>query len=211
MNKIDQKIVGYKIVKKEENSKSEIEIDSEIDDSSLSSVTYKFKVEDDSYYVHLTSANNKPYSIFINSKCVEHLEAIGAITTLVSLLFQYNAPYDKIAKALDKMISSGKQAYWGKNYEHPNKKRNYHSIYQEIAEIVRHFIRNLNKDESNLNPKFEELPVYEEQLVEVALEKAKTENITIYTHVCSSCGEKKAILMDGCITCVGGCGFSKCG
>jgi len=197
--KIDKKITGWKVNASDQQPIQEILIPSPIDDTLLNSKTYKFKVNEASYYVTLTEAENKPYSIFINSKSKEHLEAIGAITTLVSLLFQSDISNSKVIKALDEMISSGSKAYWSKNYEVEGKKKNYHSLYQEIGAIIKHFISNL------------ELPRYMEQPVDIVREKSqdlKGGEIK-FTHVCSACGEKKAILMDGCVTCTE-CSYSKC-
>lgn len=184
----------------------------EVDDSLLQSKTYKFKPIEDSYYVTITVYNNKPYSIFINSKDTTHLEALGVLTTLLSMLFQSGADIDKLINACMKMISSGDKGYWGTNWLIKGKKTRYNSIYEEVGSILRHFNTDLNKGRIK---SFTDLPKYEEQRVELVretvnmLDKSKLQ----FTHICVACGNLSAILLDGCITCVGtdDCNYSKCG
>lgn len=206
--KIDKKITGWKVNASDPQLIQEISIPSDIDDTLLSSKTYKFKPFDKAHYLTITEYNNKPYSIFYNSKDTTHLEAMGVLTTCLSMLFQLNAPIEKLVRACNEMVSSGDKAYWGKNYQVERKKKNYSSIYEEIGAIIEHYNSNLNP---KIASKFEELPKYIEQPVDIVREKnqdLKGSGIK-FTHVCSSCGQKKAILMDGCVTCTE-CLYSKC-
>jgi ribonucleoside-diphosphate reductase alpha chain len=199
--KIEQKITDYKVINMEEDKPKQAV---EIDDTLLVSVTYKFKPENDAYYMTITTYNNKPYSIFINSKETTHLEALGVLTTLLSMLFQANADINKLISACSKMITTGEKGYWGKNWEVVGKKTRYNSIYQEIGAILKHYITGVSSEG------FETLPKYKEQPVEVVAEKAKELTEVTYTHTCPSCNKFKAILLDGCITCLA-CSYSKCG
>jgi hypothetical protein len=223
MLKIDKKIVGYKVLTKD----NEI-IDSSIDTVDLSNAvkildvvtenvaytrhareevlsgrTYKIRPQNStsSYYITINNQTingvSTPMEIFINSKNIEHFQWMQLATRLISAVFRKGGDIDFIIEELQ-AIHDPMGGYWGKD-RFTGKGKFFKSIINEIGDVVK----------EHLETGMEIIEIEEaEQVREEVIEDVQgyPESAT----VCSKCSIKAVVILDGCATCLD-CGDSKCG
>jgi hypothetical protein len=198
MTKIDKKIVGWSVVKDEINHEVTILHQERL--SVLSGKTYKIAkspLSESALYVTLNDHDGKPFEIFLNSKDTRHHQWIVALTRVISSVFRKGGDCTFLIEELKSIHDPG-GGYFKKGKYIP-------SLVAEIGHVLEeHFI------DLGLHEKDESLAVAAQAMMKEKIEKK--EGVESKMQTCQKCGQKSAILMDGCWTCTAeGCYYSKCG
>lgn len=198
MTKIDKKIIGWSVVKDEINHEVTILHQERL--SVLSGKTYKIAkspLSESALYVTLNNHDGKPFEIFLNSKDTRHHQWIVALTRVISSVFRKGGDCTFLIEEL-KSIHDPNGGYFKKGKYIP-------SLVAEIGHVLEeHFI------DLGLHEKDESLAVAAQAMINEKIENK--EDTTSKMQTCQKCGQKSAILMDGCLTCTNtDCLFSKCG
>lgn len=251
MNKIDKKIVGFKVVQPSEaltanNTDIEtiaqaIETDAgealpDLRQSLLEMQSYLVKKElirplvcnsktyrlkppqaEHALYVTISSIEQEgkryPFELFFNTKNPNHIEWTSALTLTISIAFRTAI---ETRSSLSGLISNLKETFGtGGSYlsKVPAKPKFVNGLVAEIGLVIEEF----NNECLVWNAHSENHDVWEtevetaERLFEEAYGFTPSEPTkSKITNPCPECGEQLSLL-DGCSTCVQGCGYSKCG
>lgn len=227
--KIDNKIVGYKVlkdgtdteaeaVKKEEDNVVQMHERVERPDMLLGS-TYKIKTPLSDHALYITVNDivlnhgteheiRRPFEVFINSKSMDHFQWIVALTRIVSAVFRKGGDVTFLVEELRSVFdpSGGYFKPGGKFMP---------SLVAEIGDVLESHMRmiGLIKDSG---PDKHQQKLIEEKRAEYAesqkLAESSTESSEFPTsaQLCNKCNTKAMIQMDNCLTCLN-CGDSKCG
>ena len=210
---IQKKIVGYKVVAKEENPvETEIKRDSLHENVERPEVllgsTYKIKTPESEHAIYVTindivmnegtsHEERRPYEIFVNSKNMDHFQWVIALTRVVSAVFRKGGEVAFLAEEL-KSVFAPKGGYFKKGKFMP-------SLVAELGFVLETHLLSIGLIEidrdANLNA------FIEQKRSEHGVNDGEFPD---YAVVCSKCNTKAAVMMDGCLTCLS-CGDSKCG
>jgi hypothetical protein len=218
-NKITKKIIGYKVLNKDIEPIQEQPIsmlksimhEGIKRDDELYGKTYKIKIASLEHAVYVTVNRMMvddvyyPYEVFINSKNVEHLQYITAITRLISSVMRKGGNVRFIAEELMQVFDAN-GGHWTKKGANGEKPRFMPSLVAEIGLCLsKHFdyIDYLNNAEK------QPIEPIKEDLIQTDEEEPQ---YPPSAQICPSCKQKSAMLLDGCLTCLDGvCAYSKCG
>jgi hypothetical protein len=200
MNKIEHKIVGYKVVDKtEEKVVFEMIHENFPRPPHLTGTTYKVKTPQSEHALYITindmvlnGDERHPYEMFINSKNMEHFQWVLALTRLVSAVWRKGGDSTFLVEEL-KNVFDPKGGYYKKGGVYMP------SLVAEIGSVIeQHLI------ETGV------IKVEVDEHQQAYLEAKKEEAKGVEMQLCTKCNVKALILMDGCMTCTN-CGDSKCG
>jgi hypothetical protein len=201
MLKIDQKIVGYKVVDKTEEPVAEAQVMHELlpRPNCLTGTTYKVKTPQSEHALYITindmvlnGDERHPYEMFINSKNMEHFQWVLALTRLVSAVWRKGGDSTFLVEEL-KNVFDPKGGYYKKGGVYMP------SLVAEIGTVIEQHL---------IGTGVIKVKVDEHQ--QAYLQAKKEEAKGVEMQLCSKCNVKALILMDGCMTCTN-CGDSKCG
>ena len=232
MKKIDKKIVGYKVVTEQvaptntEETKQFLEASTPL---SLKELKRPLRLGNEwrlkppyvehALYVRLNSIEHEgkkyPYEIFFNTKEVTQIEWLNALTLTLSIAFrtaiETNTSLTSIVENLKETFGT-QSSYLSKV---PSKPKFVNGLVAEIGLVIEEFnneclawnYENYEFQGETAKGAYEAL----EELDKLAYKEAKerTEQTKVI-NPCPECGEQLSLL-DGCLTCVEGCGWSKCG
>lgn len=128
----------------------------------------------------------RPFEIFINSKNVEHVQWVSALTRVMSAVFRKGGDYAFLVEELQEVYAPN-GGYW-------NGPKYMDSIVANIGQILETHI-----NQKKLKPK-----------LEVVQTTSVSEDFPESAVLCKICRYKAVIIKDGCPTCLN-CGDSKCG
>jgi hypothetical protein len=231
-HKIDNKIVGYKVLT-EEASKDELQPSNDeiIDDREsmhenlerpemLFGSTYKIKTPQSEHALYITindmilnmgteHEERRPYEIFINSKNMEHFQWVLALTRVISAVFRKGGDACFLVEEL-KAVFDPKGGYFKKGGVFMP------SLVAEIGCAIESHMKLIGMLKDN------ELDEHQKKLIEAKRKEFEdrnnpgknddndTSNFPEQAQLCTKCQTKALVLMDGCMTCLN-CGDSKCG
>ena len=202
-HKIDQKIVGYKVVNKEDEALPVEKITQLMHESlprpnCLTGTTYKIKTPQSDHALYITINDmvldgvHHPYEMFINSKNMDHFQWVLAMTRLVSAVWRKGGDSTFLVEEL-KNVFDPKGGYYKRGGVYMP------SLVAEIGSVIeQHLIAT-----GVIKVKVDE---HQQAYLEAKKEEAKG----VEMQLCTKCNVKALILMDGCMTCTN-CGDSKCG
>jgi len=199
-NKIDQKIVGYKVVDKTEEPVVEAQFMHEnlVRPNCLTGTTYKVKTPQSEHALYITINDmvlddvHHPYEMFINSKNMDHFQWVLAVTRLVSAVWRKGGDSTFLVEEL-KNVFDPKGGYYKRGGVYMP------SLVAEIGTVIEQHLKSIGVIK----------PVVDEHQ-QAYLEAKKEEAKGVDMQFCTKCNTKALILMDGCMTCTN-CGDSKCG
>jgi hypothetical protein len=207
--KIDQKIVGYSVVKLDEPVSATsyenrtFHHEKTPRPSILPGATYKVKtpLSDHALYITINDIvfnqgtsyeTQRPFEIFINSKAMEHFQWIVALTRIISAVFRKGGECAFLVEEL-RSVFDPKGGYFKKGGKYMP------SLVAEIGDVIEQHLTRLGLYERD------------ESLVEAAkvmvAEKVESKKPG---QLCDKCGDYAVVLLDNCLTCLS-CGSSKCG
>jgi len=237
--KIANKIVGYEVVKEEEErlAREEAQADSQNRPSAtiirmtervarpegmeaLEGSTYKIKTPLDDHAMYVTindivlnlgteHEQRRPFEIFINSKNMDHFQWIVALTRLMSAVFRKGGDVTFLAEELQAVFDPRG------GYFKPGGKF-MPSIIADIGAVIEHHLQKIGLMEK------EELSEQQQLILDQKRAEAESvadkraaapegdDNYPASATLCNKCHTKAVIIMDNCATCLS-CGYSKCG
>jgi hypothetical protein len=201
-HKIENKIVGYKVVDKSVEEVKPAVISQVMHESlkrpnSLVGTTYKIKTPQSEHALYITINDmildgvHHPYEMFINSKNMEHFQWVLALTRLVSAVWRKGGDSVFLVEEL-KNVFDPKGGYYKRGGVYMP------SLVAEIGSIVEQHLKAIGM-----------IKVVVDEHQKAFLDAKKEESQGIELQLCSKCNVKAMILMDGCMTCTN-CGDSKC-
>jgi hypothetical protein len=205
MNKIDQKIVGYKVVNKEDEALPVEKITQLMHESlprpnCLTGTTYKIKTPQSEHALYITINDmvldgvHHPYEMFINSKNMDHFQWVLALTRLVSAVWRKGGDSTFLVEEL-KNVFDPKGGYYKKGGVYMP------SLVAEIGSVIEQHLIATGVIKVKVD-------AHQQAYLEAKKEEVGEEGLK-NAELCTSCNTKSLVLMDGCVTCVS-CGFSKC-
>lgn len=224
--KIDQKIVGYKVVTKDDkqitpapDAREKITESMKRPEMLIGS-TYKIKPPIAEYALYITIndmlinagteyESRQPYEVFINSKNMEHFQWVLALTRVISAVFRKGGDITFLVYEL-KDIFDPKGGYFKKGGVYMP------SLVAEIGHAIEHHMKLIGIikapeiDEHQKKFLAEKRKEFEAQKKDNTYESVGDGEFPEKAQLCTKCNVKALILMDGCLTCLN-CGDSKCG
>lgn len=202
MTKIDQKIVGYSVVKKDE-VKRDIPVvapEKAKRPEVLTGCTYKIAATPLSEHALYVTINDRvmdgqriPFEIFLNCREMKHFQWIVALTRVMSAVFRKGGEINFLIEELKSVFTPEGGVFIGGRYVP--------SLVSQIGDVIeRHLI------EIGLHTKDNSLQEAAVAMIASKVESKKANGATL----CEKCNEVSVIIMDGCATCTS-CGASKCG
>jgi hypothetical protein len=224
--KIEKKIVGFKVVTKEDQqvavkekeTTDVISMDEHVlRPEMLFGSTYKIKTPQSEHALYITvndmilnmgteHEERRPYEVFINSKNMEHFQWVLALTRVISAVFRKGGDITFMVEEL-KAVFDPKGGYFKKGGVYMP------SLVAEIGHAIEQHMKQIGM------LKDMELEAHQKQFL---AEKRKefeakhgdqadeSDNFPEQAQLCTKCQTKALVLMDGCMTCLN-CGESKCG
>jgi len=233
--KLDNKIVGFDVVKEEEKDAAQ-EIASEstaVSESvadgnvvhmhekverpeTLMGSTYKIKtpLSEHSLYVTINDIVlnqgtehelRRPFEVFINSKNMDHFQWIVALTRIISAVFRKGGDVTFLVDEL-RSVFDPRGGYFKKGGKYMP------SLVAELGDAIECHLKliGLIKDDE-LDEHQQKLMAEKRAQYEAANQEAEAESdFPAGAQLCGKCSTKAVIKMDGCMTCLN-CGDSKCG
>ena len=199
MLKIDKKIVGYKVIDKDEEKVVVEMIHENLPrPPHLTGTTYKIKTPQSEHALYITINDmildgvHHPYEMFINSKNMDHFQWVLALTRLVSAVWRKGGDSTFLVEEL-KNVFDPKGGYYKRGGVYMP------SLVAEIGSVIEQHLKATGV-----------IKVEVDEHQQAYLEAKKEESKGVDMQLCTKCNVKALILMDGCMTCTN-CGDSKCG
>lgn len=237
--KISKNIVGYEVVKPEEELAAQQKAAAEIEARSSAKVirmtekvlrpegmealegsTYKIKTPLDDHAMYVTindivlnpgteHEQRRPFEIFINSKNMDHFQWIVALTRLMSAVFRKGGDVTFLAEELQAVFDP-KGGYFKPGG------RFMPSIIAEIGDVIAHHMRKIGLMEKEELSEQQKLILNQKRAEAEGLQAAvpaaagEDGSYPASATLCNKCHTKAVVVMDNCATCLS-CGYSKCG
>ena len=237
--RIQKKIVGYEVVKPEEEAAAKEAAQVEVEGrqkakiirmtervlrpegmESLEGSTYKIKTPLDDHAMYVTindivlnagteHEQRRPFEIFINSKNMDHFQWIVALTRLMSAVFRKGGDVTFLAEELQAVFDPRG------GYFKPGGKF-MPSIIAEIGAVIEHHLQKIGLMEKEELSEQQQLILDQKWAeAEASAQKKTTDASADATYpasatLCNKCHTKAVVIMDNCATCLS-CGYSKCG
>lgn len=231
--KIEKKIVGYNVVKDDEEAAAPVtaapkELKSEGNvvhlteqlerPEMLIGSTYKVKTPLSEHALYITVNDvilnpgtenelRRPFEIFINSKNMDHFQWIVALTRIISAVFRKGGDVTFLVEEL-RSVFDPKGGYFKKGGKFMP------SLVAEIGDAIECHMRMIgllkddDLDEHQKKLIAEKRAQYDSSLKQD--EENSASDFPASAQLCKKCHTKAAMIMDGCLTCLN-CGDSKCG
>jgi len=237
--RIQSKIVGYEVVKEEQELAAKEEARSDSGErptaqiirmtervlrpegmESLEGSTYKIKTPLDDHAMYVTindiilnlgteHEQRRPFEIFINSKNMDHFQWIVALTRLMSAVFRKGGDVTFLAEELQAVFDPRG------GYFKPGGKF-MPSIIADIGAVIEHHLQKIGLMEKEELSEQQQLILDQKRAeVEASTRKKSADAEADATYpasatLCNKCHTKAVVIMDNCATCLS-CGYSKCG
>ena len=220
--KIDNKITGYEVVKKDEPGRAESNVvlmhEKLERPEMLIGSTYKLKTPLTEHAIYDTinalvlnqgtpHERRQPFEIFINSKSMDHFQWVVALTRVLSAVFRKGGDCTFLVEELHSVFDP-RGGYFKKGKYTP-------SLVAELGDVIETHLKMIGLIPS------EEMDESRKQFIETKRAEAmgrqtkKTSNeergdFPADAQLCGKCSTKAVVKMDGCMTCLN-CADSKCG
>ena len=235
--KITENIVGYEVVKPQEEkatapegegrSKAKVirmteQVQRPEGMECLEGSTYKIKTPLDDHAMYVTindivlnagteHESRRPFEIFINSKNMDHFQWIVALTRLMSAVFRKGGDVTFLAEELQAVFDP-KGGYFKPGGKFMP------SIIAEIGAVIEHHLQKIGLMEKEELSEQQQLLLNEKRAEAEASAQKKTAadlaaddgTYPASATLCGKCNTKAVVVMDSCATCLS-CGYSKCG
>ena len=233
--KIDKKIVGYAVIKPEEENSvpasalpeppAVVQMHEKVErPEMLTGCTYKVKTPLSDHALYITINDivlnqgtphevRRPFEIFINSKNMDHFQWIVALTRIISAVFRKGGDSVFLIEEL-RSVFDPRGGYFKKGGKYMP------SLVAEIGDVIEAHMRTIGMlkdelpDDHQRALMAEKRAQYEAHLRAMDAARPKeTEQPHTFPEtasLCPKCQTKAMILMDNCLTCLN-CGYSKCG
>ncbi len=220
VKKIQGKIVGYKVVSKEEPAvvAEVVHMHETVQrPEKLTGTTYKLKtpehISEHSLFITINDMVlnegteheiRRPFEIFINSKSMEHYQWIVALTRIMSAVFRKGGDITFLVEELHSVFDP-RGGYWNKGKYVP-------SLIAEIGNVIEQHLVEIGLLKPN-KPDEHQQAFIEQKQAELSSNTPGDDEVGSFppnATLCYKCHAKAVIQKDGCMTCLN-CGDSKCG
>ena len=237
--RIQSKIVGYEVVKEQEEAAAREKARAETEErqkakiirmtervarpegmEALEGSTYKIKTPLDDHAMYVTindivlnqgteHEQRRPFEIFINSKNMDHFQWIVALTRLMSAVFRKGGDVTFLAEELQAVFDPRG------GYFKPGGKF-MPSIIAEIGAVIEHHLQKIGLMEKEELSEQQQLILDQKRAQAETSAQKKTADVNpdasypASATLCNKCHTKAVVIMDNCATCLS-CGYSKCG
>jgi len=228
--KINQKIVGYKVMNKEPKIEKiseplpEVVVPDYLHEAVkrpelLLGSTYKIKTPQSEHALYITindivmnegteHEERRPYEVFINSKNMEHFQWVLGLTRVISACFRKGGDICFLVEEL-KGVFDPKGGYFKRGGVYMP------SLVAEIGLAIENHMRQIGmlEDEAMDENQKQFLAAKRKEFEATHNDTATIDeegSFPAQAKLCGKCHTKALILMDGCMTCLN-CGDSKCG
>ncbi len=208
-NKIDSKIVGYKVLSESTPAPEPEVVRDTMHEGigrpeALHGMTYKIKPVGAEHAMYVTindivlnagtdHEERRPYEIFINSKNMEHFQWVSALTRVMSAVFRKGGSLEFMVQELLEVFDP-KGGHRRKGGTWMN------SVVAELGRVLQEHLLDIGQIDNVVD---------KHMYAFIEAKKQELGGIPDNAQTCSACGEKSVVLMDGCMTCLS-CGQSKC-
>jgi len=221
--KIEGKITGYEVVKKDEAKPAEsnvVHMHEQIErpDILLGS-TYKIKTPLTEHALYVTindmvlnpgtpHEKRRPFEIFINSKSMDHFQWVVAMTRVISAVFRKGGDVTFLIEEL-RSVFDPRGGYFKKGRYTP-------SLVAELGDVIECHLKMIGlikievPDEHQQKFLAEKRAQHDSRAAIASDSKDDQGSFPSDAQLCAKCSTKAVIKMDGCMTCLN-CGDSKCG
>jgi hypothetical protein len=209
------KLVSYKLVEQSVPVYVPDELDEKLKrPKTLKGSTYKIKpnVEDaSSMYITINDIvlnegtefeEIRPFEIFINSKNVEHVQWVSALTRVMSAVFRKGGDCTFLVEELGEVFDP-RGGYWYGS-------RLMDSIVAHIGVVLEDHMKSIGMLDDGMSTEQKTLIASKAQTFAELETETQSTGFPKNAQVCKKCNHKAAILMDNCLTCLN-CGDGKCG
>jgi hypothetical protein len=225
--KIAKKIVGYKVLSKEQieaNNAESVRVPVELMHENverpdlLLGSTYKIKTPQSEHALYITindiilnegteHEERRPYEVFINSKNMEHFQWVLALTRVISAVFRKGGDACFLVEEL-KGVFDPKGGYFKKGGIYMP------SLVAEIGHAIEAHLKRIGMiQETQLDEYQKQFLAAKRKEFEVVHSDSSVlddnGSFPAKATLCAKCSVKSVVLMDGCTTCLN-CGDSKC-
>jgi hypothetical protein len=224
--KIEQKITGYEVVKKDEQETAKraennvVHMHEKLErPEMLLGSTYKIKTPLTEHALYVTindivlnpgtpHEKRRPFEIFINSKNMDHFQWVVAMTRVISAVFRKGGDVTFLIEEL-RSVFDPRGGYFKKGRYTP-------SLVAELGDVIECHLRMIGlipaDDLDEHRKQFIEAKRNEMKAREAKLDGATDDNgdFPADAQLCGKCHTKAVVKLDGCMTCLN-CGDSKCG
>jgi len=224
LHKINKKIVGYKVLTKDNAEAAQTEAEKPSLEEMHENVerpevllgsTYKIKTPQSEHALYITindmilnqgtpHEERRPYEIFINSKNMEHFQWVLALTRVISAVFRKGGDACFLVEEL-KAVFDPRGGYFKRGGVFMP------SLVAEIGHAIESHLKHIGMIKS------EQLSDHHKQFLEEKRREFEAKHgesegnaFPEQAILCPKCSTKAMVLMDGCMTCLN-CGESKCG
>ena len=220
VKKIQGKIVGYKVVSKEEPAvvAEVVHMHETVQrPEKLTGTTYKLKtpehISEHSLFITINDMVlnegteheiRRPFEIFINSKSMEHYQWIVALTRIMSAVFRKGGDITFLVEELHSVFDP-RGGYWNKGKYVP-------SLIAEIGNVIEQHLVEIGLLKPNKPDEHQQAFIAQKQ-AELSSNTPGDDEVGSFppnAALCYKCHAKAVIQKDGCMTCLN-CGDSKCG
>jgi len=223
MTKIDQKIVGYAVIRESDESAADpapevVQMHEKLERPEvLMGSTYKIKTPLSEHALYVTINDvilnpgtehelRQPFEVFINSKNMDHFQWIVALTRIISAVFRKGGDVTFLVEEL-RSVFDPKGGYFKKGGKYMP------SLVAEIGDAIESHLRLIGLiagdglDENQRQHIAEKRAEYE---AKNAAAETESSGFPEGAQLCDKCQTKAVVSIDNCMTCLN-CGDSKCG
>ena len=208
--KIEQKIVGYKVVDKDSKA-TEIPVPAQLmhellpRPNCLTGTTYKVKTPQSEHALYITINDmvlddiHHPYEMFINSKNMDHFQWVLALTRLVSAVWRKGGDSTFLVEEL-KNVFDPKGGYYKRGGVYMP------SLVAEIGTVIEQHLKSIGVIKV-------EVDEHQQAFIKAKREEvmgSEESGYPAHATLCDECNTKAVIVMDNCKVCLN-CASSKCG
>jgi hypothetical protein len=203
--KIDQPIVGYSVVKKEEAKASPALIGRQ---EVLPGRTYKVKtpLSESALYVTINHCEidgvMRPFEIFINCKDMKHFQWVVALTRLISAVFRHGGEVAFLIEELRSVLDPNGGAF--------HKGKYIPSLVSVIGDVIEQELTSLGLFKRDESLKEAAVAMVKEKIEKTKKIEHEDDGYPVQATVCQKCMQRSVVIMDSCSVCLN-CSESKCG
>jgi len=224
MKKIDQDIVGYRVVTDTQSAEPKAPEEAEVihmhekvvRPEELEGSTYKIKTPLSEHALYVTINDivlnpgtdhelRRPFEVFINSKSMDHFQWVVALTRVISAVFRKGGDITFLVEEL-KAVFDPQGGYFKKGGVFMP------SLVAELGFAIESHLKKIGMIESEVISDHQQ-KIMDEKRAAFEAQQTGAGDDSGYpsgAQLCKKCLTKASILMDGCMTCLS-CGDSKCG
>lgn len=211
MTKIDKKIIGYSVVKKEEAKKDiPVVVPEKVKRPEvLTGCTYKIAATPLSEHALYVTINDRvvdgqriPFEIFLNCREMKNFQWIVALTRVMSAVFRKGGEINFLIEELKSVFTPEGGAFIGGRYVP--------SLVSQIGDVIERHLIDIGLHTKDNSLQEATVAMVNEKLSKYNKSNEKSDDgFPDNATLCSKCNHRSVVVLDNCSTCLN-CSDSKC-